>query len=1319
MSRARLPTTGKFLASPERKRNPVNRTRFLAESAPRALRLDALIARRQEVEALVDQPEPVDEHDSFDDLAMVDDPADVDYGTPMPESPNTEPDSEALSAPMDTSDDLTSPDASQPALDTARKPRRLEPDADSLETYRRWQSLLPILVDPYLGFYNATYGKPNPIPSNSVLQSRCRGSCQVKTCRVQCIFLDCVYYYLVHYCLCQDAALVLVANGLFPASPKRPRTAFSLTLLDLYRAMWERSCDAVNAFSSALQSHLEDRGFPFLTKTGSLKIDPNRKALTAAIQWYECLRQRVTNQVKMALEECGHYLESIKNPPPSSDFTGAAVPPANSSLPNSSAPKSTRESPNQTMDCLSLAQCYRLLRDRCPACFGGKTFGRPFSQGGDIHVSTDGNFHQRHDKSAGNNPDFYQPDLFLSKAYVDAIGEKMLLANGKRPKPRRPKLPDEAVDACQEAHHAAKGERKKKSSDKFDDTGLMSLICRHDVPLFMVNIDTPGEQQKYPVALLTWLFTLLPIMAMVTAFYDLGCVMDRSCELYEYFPAQVLERLQFATTAMHAYAHQWSCQLVYNPRLYLGLGLTDGEGVERIWSMLCHLIGITRHCSRNRRIWYLDRLSSFVGELHRDSFGEWINRKLKRVQADVKESKDIIDTSGNTVEELRAEWELQKADGISVRAHAPVRLKKELEQVMQLQAEVDTLDETIATVKASVQKSPDAMSRLRDLGEVHQLLKTKCEKLYQSLNVHDKYPELAGVDLPFVQVLLAARDLKITIRKLAIGTFEQTAQLDQAVGGVHLPLGTKKHQLVRRSISDQAPALMSLIRKFNDHCDTMRTLLRPGQTTPIPHKLPTSIQHLRTCSYLSEDVWISPTADVETPRWLEDLELRKAIRARLHLDRCEEERRRLAFEADSVSNWFRSTVAELELALRCPKFSSLAVLLGRKRDHLLSLRKRWSNKFVPLSRFDGHVAAAVSQAERLTGANIPLSLVWIPERPEPTVPDDESDEEELGDNIPEPSSAGQILIADLLIVEDTPDDSDDPGESDHKPSSRQSISPPPQRASQNFVAPDILPLAPLYAPPELTLTIIHSIPNLQHDDGVLTALLAMSSSYFPVHGPSDSQRVFHQNTKKGLRRDYIMPEEIPPLQKSACLNDACINVGAAVLFDHFITDAEASGVALLPSLILPTTQGPDAIWRTAKSTLYWNRGIWILPFHRETENHWVLYVVYLNIGRLHLFDSFGAPARPSEGAIVMRLVATLINEANKHGHALMVPLEDWTLYPMLTRAVQHNLVDCGVWILYAMIPVFRGAHLPATIPEKDINVARKCILRGIYNLPMH
>ena len=45
---------------------------------------------------------------------------------------------------------------------------------------------------------------------------------------------------------------------------------------------------------------------------------------------------------------------------------------------------------------------------------------------------------------------------------------------------------------------------------------------------------------------------------------------------------------------MHAYGHEWACQLVYNPRMVPGMGLSDGEGTERLWSRPTKLITIER-----------------------------------------------------------------------------------------------------------------------------------------------------------------------------------------------------------------------------------------------------------------------------------------------------------------------------------------------------------------------------------------------------------------------------------------------------------------------------------------------------------------------------------------------------------------------------------------------------------------------------------------------------------------------------------------------------------------------------------------------------
>ena len=55
---------------------------------------------------------------------------------------------------------------------------------------------------------------------------------------------------------------------------------------------------------------------------------------------------------------------------------------------------------------------------------------------------------------------------------------------------------------------------------------------------------------------------------------------------------------------MHAYSHEWACQLVFNPCLSVGLGLSDGEGTERLWSRMIKLIGVERSSSVRKEYVY-------------------------------------------------------------------------------------------------------------------------------------------------------------------------------------------------------------------------------------------------------------------------------------------------------------------------------------------------------------------------------------------------------------------------------------------------------------------------------------------------------------------------------------------------------------------------------------------------------------------------------------------------------------------------------------------------------------------------------------------
>jgi hypothetical protein len=82
------------------------------------------------------------------------------------------------------------------------------------------------------------------------------------------------------------------------------------------------------------------------------------------------------------------------------------------------------------------------------------------------------------------------------------------------------------INECENSHEAADSQKQKTHMAQFDDTGLMALICHHDIPLFLANIDIPGEQQKYAIALLEHFFTLIPSNATVACLYNIGCVLN-------------------------------------------------------------------------------------------------------------------------------------------------------------------------------------------------------------------------------------------------------------------------------------------------------------------------------------------------------------------------------------------------------------------------------------------------------------------------------------------------------------------------------------------------------------------------------------------------------------------------------------------------------------------------------------------------------------------------------------------------------------------------------------------------------------------------
>lgn len=154
-------------------------------------------------------------------------------------------------------------------------------------------------------------------------------------------------------------------------------------------------------------------------------------------------------------------------------------------------------------------------------------------RGCDIQVCIDGNFGHKHNVTGGDCPPIvkYKPKYFVPASFVDAVDVALKQAGQRPPRVYSGRVPQEVVDECRDTHTAADGSRVKAGGDAHDDRGLMAVVCRHDFPLLACNIDTPGEQSKYAIALILWLMIHLPDHATAVFLYDIACVTARTLDL--------------------------------------------------------------------------------------------------------------------------------------------------------------------------------------------------------------------------------------------------------------------------------------------------------------------------------------------------------------------------------------------------------------------------------------------------------------------------------------------------------------------------------------------------------------------------------------------------------------------------------------------------------------------------------------------------------------------------------------------------------------------------------------------------------------------
>ncbi|KAJ6531047.1 hypothetical protein B0H19DRAFT_1082031 [Mycena capillaripes] len=775
-------------------------------------------------------------------------------------------------------------------------PRAPKPLSRAQRLCISWDLLLPKLEEPYTQYQRASYAQRPPVIS-VLLCHQCIASCQIPVIsQIQCLYISHFEEVRVKTCDCMPIPALLVQNGVFPMSPSQPQTAVSIDLLDVYRALFERSCDAITALAAALQTIYGRHGFHvYSTKVSNTTLSYQLVADTSLLAESQTPRQGsvpcqppTCSPMVTVLAEAEISLFPPAPAPPTTMSAGVAEVSAIPAEPSAALvePSVTVENSPSHVDAppstplhssdhtpaspgpppLTPGTADRNLREQCPACFGLKEWGRPLDEGGDVQLGADGCFSYRHSRSASDGPISYDPSYFLSKEKVDKVGERIATERKKKPTKCDPGIPAEVLEACEASWDAANEKKQKVDTKCHDASGVFVLTCRHSQPLFMCNIDPPGEQQKYIVALMEEANSLLPPSATMVQAYDVGCVTDHSLDLYPILSEGFRTRVSFVINVMHSYGHQWDS---------------------------------------------------------RDSLGEWIEwQKVKNLVDKYTEARQVLCQCGIHVNELRQHWEEQKAAQTSIRAHAPVRLRRELDKVFALQTQIEAVEQSIHKAKKSLTTStasPDSIKLLRRLEETHGLLCAQAEELYASLNIHEAFPKPNDLPLEFVRMLLIMRDLKINIWKRAEGSFSEWDNLDRAVGG-------KRESLA--------------ITKFNAYCAQLEELQPLQCNLPIPSPLSTQLNGLRNDPTLYEDVWITLSVG-QIPCWLDDSDVRDGIRSLHVVDRSIEEEERPKLESTNMSNWLTQELAIVSRALDLSTDQTLELGLQQRQQHLQHLKTAW------------------------------------------------------------------------------------------------------------------------------------------------------------------------------------------------------------------------------------------------------------------------------------------------------------------------------------------------------------------------------------------
>ncbi|KAF9510272.1 hypothetical protein BS47DRAFT_1300358, partial [Hydnum rufescens UP504] len=481
--------------------------------------------------------------------------------------------------------------------------------------------------------------------------------------------------------------------------------------------------------------------------------------------------------------------------------------------------------------------------------------------------------------------------------------------------------PNSTYDACRQSFIAADEDRVKASTQYFEDTGVIALLCRHDIPLAVASMWTAGEKQFYVFALLDTVLKHVPSHWRIGALYDIGCQMDQTLKKWRFMP-EWLPRLEWGVSIFHAYGHQWACQLWYHPRKSELWGLSDGEGCERFWSELRRLIPGLQVTGYHRCLFILDLQVEHIDEGKRMGMGKWLQGLIDRLQHRLEEAEmKLGDRSPSyLMEQFKAQREYHSQP---VSCQSQTKGARAVERIISLMATLEAqrgnLKDLIAEgndlvqddMTASNEVQAEWQEKVRLLKEAIWRLETTINKKTDELRLTDRASasELNRLKKDkWVNIQLNLRALREQLlKKLRARKFE-LATLDRANLSRILDQKTKAH--VEKAVKNQSSRIDATVKKYNARLKELVALRGRGgiqRDAYIPPML--TMDGLYKLD-VDQDIWEDSRGDIAdfpdgvVPPWLADPSVKEGIRISQEVASCQQELERCKGEHANLRMWF-------------------------------------------------------------------------------------------------------------------------------------------------------------------------------------------------------------------------------------------------------------------------------------------------------------------------------------------------------------------------------------------------------------------------------